>query len=101
MVLSVKTELRFCPFLAKQENHSFKISPQYLPVLCGTKKPEKYPNAELVDVIDNTDHVCANIVIGKLRMDATGNQETVVPIAVPVEAIRDGVKCLEEVSTGI
>jgi hypothetical protein len=54
-----------------------------------------------VDVTDNTDHVCAAIVNGKLRMDATENQETVVPIAVPVETIRDGVNCLEEVSTGI
>ena len=60
-------------------------------VAATTKELEKYPNAELVDVTDNTDHVCAAIVNGKLRIDATENQETVVPIAVPVETIRDGV----------
>jgi hypothetical protein len=43
-----------------------------------------------VDVTDNTDHVCAAIVNGKLHIDATEDQETVVPIAVPVETIRDG-----------
>jgi len=66
-----------------------------------TKELEKYPNAELAGVTDNTDHVCAAMVNGKLRMDATENQETVVPIAVPVETVRDSVHCLEEVSTGI
>jgi hypothetical protein len=54
-----------------------------------------------VDVTDNTDHVCAAIVNGKLRIDATENQETVVPIAVSVETIRNGVNHLQEVSTGI
>jgi len=44
-----------------------------------TKELEKYPNAELVDVTDNTDHVCAAIVNGKLRIDATEKQETAVP----------------------
>ncbi len=39
-------------------------------VSATTKELEKYPNAELVDVTDNTDHVCAAIVNGKLRIDA-------------------------------
>ena len=43
-----------------------------------------------MDVTDNTDHVCAAIVNGKLRIDATKKTETVVPIAFPVETIRDG-----------
>jgi len=47
-----------------------------------TTELDKYPNAELVDGTDNTDHVCAAIVNGKLRIDATENQETVVLIAV-------------------
>ena len=66
-----------------------------------TTELDKYPNAELVDGTDNTDHVCAAIVNGKLRIDATENQETVVPITVLVETIRDGVNRLEEVRTGI
>ena len=70
-------------------------------VAATTKELEKYPNTELVDVTDNTDHVCAAIVNGKLRIDATENQETVVPIAVSVETIRNGVNHLQEVSTGI
>lgn len=43
----------------------------YLPVLRQlSKELEKYPNAKLVDVTDNTDHVCAAMVNGKLRIDA-------------------------------
>ena len=67
-----------------------------------TQNPELQQRlAEVVDGTDNTDHVCAAIVNGKLRIDATENQETVVPIAVLVETIRDGVNRLEEVRTGI
>ena len=54
-----------------------------------------------MDGTDNTDHVCTAIVNGKLRIDATENQETVVPSPVLVETIRDGVNRLEEVRTGI
>jgi hypothetical protein len=74
----------------------------YLPVLRQiSKELEKYPNAELVDVNDNTDHVCAAMVNGKLRIDANEDRETVVHIVVPVETIRDAVNRLEEVSPGI
>lgn len=52
-------------------------------VAATSKELEKYPNAELVDVTDNTDHVCAAIVNGKLRIDATENQETVSPSPFP------------------
>jgi murein L,D-transpeptidase YcbB/YkuD len=50
---------------------------------------------------DNTDHVCAAMVNGKLRIDANEDRETVVHIVVPVETIRDAVNRLEEVSPGI
>jgi hypothetical protein len=59
------------------------------------------PGCEYQDVTDNTNHVCAAMVNGKLRIDANENQETVVHIAVPVETIRDVVNPLEEVSPGI
>jgi hypothetical protein len=55
----------------------------------------------IVDVSDNTDHVCAAIVNGNLRVDANENQETAVHIAVPVETIRDVINRLEQVSPGI
>ena len=77
-------------------------SQPYLPVLRQiSKELKKYPNAELVEVTDNTDHACAAMVNGKLRIDADEDPETVVHTAVPVETIRDAVNRLEEVSAGI
>jgi hypothetical protein len=74
----------------------------YLPVLRQiSKELEKYPNAELVDVTDNRDHMRAAMVSGKLRIDANEDRETVVHIVVPVETIRDAINRLEEVSPGI
>jgi hypothetical protein len=98
-VTVVSAEIHLAP------RHNSQAAEQGRPYLPGlrqlSKELEKYPNAELVDVTDKTDHVCAAILNGKLRIDANENQETVVHIAVPVATIRDGVNRLEEVSTGI
>ena len=66
-----------------------------------SKELEKYPNAKLVDVTDNRNHMRAAMVSGKLRIDANEDRETVVHIVVPVETTRDAINRLEEVSPGI
>ena len=61
----------------------------YLPVLRQlAKELEKYPNAEFVDVTDNTEHVHIGTVDGKIQIDVVTDEETV-HVRVPIETLQD------------
>jgi hypothetical protein len=61
----------------------------YLPALREiVKELKKYPNAELVDVTDSTDHVHIAIIDGKIQIDSVNPEETV-HVRVPVETLLD------------
>jgi len=82
------------------EDAATKARP-FLPVLREiSKELEKYPNAELVEVQDSTDHVRVAMVNGKLEVDAVGNDQ-VVHVRLPAETIRDAADRLEDAAPGI
>lgn len=61
----------------------------FLPVLrVLAKELKKYPNAELVDVVDGKDHVRIAIVDGKIQIDAIDHDQTV-HVRVPLETLED------------
>ncbi len=61
----------------------------YLPAIRElAKELQKYPNAELVDVTDATDHVHLAIVDGKIQIDAVNHEQTV-HLRVPIETLID------------
>lgn len=61
----------------------------YLPAMREiAKELKKYPNAELVDVTDSTDHVRVAIIDGKIQIDSVNPEETV-HVRVPVETLLD------------
>jgi hypothetical protein len=73
----------------------------YLPVIREVAKElQKYPNAELVDVRDSTDHVHIAVRGGKLCIDAVSDKE-VVHVAVPADVISDVADRLESVAPGV
>lgn len=73
----------------------------YLPVLREVSKElQKYPNAELVEVSDATNHVHIAMVSGKLHVDAVGKGQNV-HIVIPAETLCDVADRLEEVAPGI
>lgn len=68
----------------------------YLPALKAlAREMEKYPDAELVNVDDATEHVRVSTVHGKLQIDVVDESEQV-HVAVPVAAIRDVEERLEQ-----
>jgi hypothetical protein len=76
-------------------------SRRYLPVIREVAKElQKYPNAELVDVRDSTDHVHIAVRGGKLFIDAVSD-DNVVHVAVPAEVISDVADRLEAVAPGV
>jgi len=82
------------------EEAASKAQP-FLPLLREiSKELEKYPNAELVDVKDASDHVRVAIVDGRLQIDAV-NEDQVVHVRVPAAAIRDVADRLEDAAPGI
>ena len=61
----------------------------YLPAVRElAKELKKYPNAELVDVVDKTEHVRVAIVDGRIQIDVVDPNETV-HVRVPVETLQD------------
>ncbi len=61
----------------------------FLPVLrVLAKELKKYPDAELVDVVDGKDHVRIAIVDGKIQIDAIDHDQTV-HVRVPLETLED------------
>ena len=81
-------------------SHAAEQARPYLPVLREVAKElEKYPNAELVEVTDSTDHVHIAMVSGKLHVDAVGEDQNV-HIVIPAATLRDVADRLEETAPG-
>jgi hypothetical protein len=73
----------------------------YLPVLREVAKElEKYPNAELVDVQGNDQHVRVSVRSGKVYIDAV-DKENKIHVSVPTETISDVADRLEDATPGI
>jgi hypothetical protein len=82
------------------EDVASKTQP-FLPLLREiSKELEKYPNVELVDVKDASDHVRVAMVNGRLQIDAV-NDDQVVHVRVPAATIRDVADRLEDAAPGI
>ena len=61
----------------------------YLPALRElAKELKQYPNAQLVDVKDSTQHVQVGIVDGKIQIDVVDPEETI-HVRVPLETLED------------
>jgi hypothetical protein len=74
----------------------------FLPVLREVAKElKKYPNAELLDVRDNSNHVSMFVRDGHLYLDAVTENGENVHISFPVETLRHFADGLEESSPGI
>jgi hypothetical protein len=74
----------------------------FLPVLREVAKElKKYPNAELLDVRDKSNHVSMFVRNGRLYLDAVTEDGENVHISFPVETLRDVADGLEEASPGI
>ena len=72
-----------------------------LPVLREVSKElRKYPNAELVDVRDNQQHVRISVHDAKLYIDAVSDGDNI-HVSVPVETISDIADGLESVAPGV
>jgi hypothetical protein len=73
----------------------------YLPELREfSKELEKYPNAELVDVKQASEHVHLAVRNGKLYLDAVSDKDTV-HISLPTETLVDLADRLEDVAPGV
>jgi hypothetical protein len=96
----VSTSLHFVP-QEKLQSTAQGLRP-YLPVLREiSKELEKYPNAELVDVMDGHDHVRISMIGGKLRIDAACQDGDIVHVSVPARVLRDVVDQLEDRAPGV
>jgi hypothetical protein len=96
---TVSLGLRFAP-RRNLQNAAAQARP-YLPVLREiAKELQKYPEAELVDVRDGTDHVHIAMRNGKLYIDAVNDNENV-HVSVPAETIGDVADRLEDVAPSI
>jgi hypothetical protein len=91
--------LRVCPSHHLQQAAE-QVRP-YLPVMREVSKElQKYPNAELVDVQNGSEHIRISVRSGKLYIDAVTDSENV-HVAVPAVTIADVADRLEDVSPGI
>jgi hypothetical protein len=73
----------------------------YLPVLRElSKELKKYPNAELLDVRDSSEHVRITVKDGRLFLDAVTDSDNV-HITFPVETIADVADRLEDAAPTI
>lgn len=73
----------------------------YLPLLRElSKELQKYPNAELVDVRDSSNHVHIAVEQGRLYLDAVTEKDNV-HINFPVQTITDVANRLEDVAPAI
>ncbi len=96
----VATGLHFVP-ADKMRDSAAQVRP-YLPVLREVSKElEKYPDAELVDVRDQQNHVRVAMVEGKLRIDAVSEDGDVVHVSVPAAVLRDVADELEAKAPGV
>lgn len=82
------------------ETAAAQVSP-YLPVLREVAKElQKYPNAELVDVRDEHQHVHVSVHDSKIYVDAVDENENI-HVSVPVETISDVADRLESLAPGV
>jgi hypothetical protein len=82
------------------EEAAAKASP-YLPVLREVAKElKKYPNAELVDVQNGSQHVHVGVHEGRIYVDAVDENETI-HVRVPVETVSDVADRLESLAPGV
>jgi len=73
----------------------------YLPLLREiSKELKKYPNAELVDVRDSSNHVRIAVHDGKLYIDAVTGTDNI-HVNFPVETISDVADRLEDAAPGV
>lgn len=73
----------------------------YLPVLREiSKELEKYPNAELLEVRDSSDHVHLSVQNGKLYLDVVNDSENI-HISCPAATIGDVADRLEDAAPGV
>src|SRR5277367_1842503 len=74
---------------------------EVLPALrLGAKELRNYPDAVLVEVTQEDQHVRVATEHGKLRVDVDGNDETV-HVLLPLETIQDVTGRLEELNGGV
>ncbi len=84
---AVSAGMHFVP--AREFQQAAQQARPYLPAIRElAKELQKFPNAELVDVQDATDHVHIALVDGKIQIDAVNREETV-HVRVPVETLID------------
>jgi hypothetical protein len=84
----VATGMHFVP--AEKMREAEQQMRPFLPVLREVSKElEKYPNVELVDVAEQSNHVRVAMVEGKLRIDAVSEDGSVVHVSVPPRVLRD------------
>jgi hypothetical protein len=73
----------------------------YLPMLREVARElQKYPNAELVDVRDDSDHVRISMRDGRLSIDAVSPTDNI-HVTVPAETLADVADRLEDVAPTI
>ena len=95
---TVSAGLRLAP--KQYLRHAAEQARPFLPALHEVAKElQKYPNVELVDVTDCTDHVRIAMVDGRLHIDAVGDGENV-HITVPAATLRDVADRLEDSAPG-
>ena len=76
-------------------------SRDYLPVLREmAKELQKYPNTELLDVHDGSDHVHVSMQNGKLYLDAVNDNENI-HISCPTVTLEDVADRLEDAAPGV
>jgi hypothetical protein len=93
---AVSVAMRFIP----RENFAGAVerARPHLPLLRElAKQLQKYPNADLVEVADETDHVHITTKHGKFQIDATGTGG-VVHVTVPLAVMEDVVDRLEDLA---
>lgn len=73
----------------------------FLPVLREVSKElQRYPNAELLDVCDSSDHVHVVVRAGRLYVDAVNDTDRI-HVAFPIEVVSDVADRLEDVAPPI
>jgi hypothetical protein len=96
---TVSTGLRLTPrhYLRQAADKSR----DYLPVLRElAKELQKYPNAELLDVRDASNHVHVSVKGGKLYLDAVSDNEDI-HISCPTVTLEDVADRLEDAAPGV
>jgi hypothetical protein len=96
--LALPVALHFAP--AYDKRNASEHTEEWLPTLRQlTKELKKYPNADLIDVQDGTDHVQIRTRGGKLQIDVHDTEESV-HLACPISTLEDISEELAEKTPG-